>query len=128
VLWSKAEPAEPITSRSEVSPARDPRFSAEVRPVEGNVIAAGAPPRAAPATEGAVEGSSKPTPAAMTENTTRVPADRVAKQIPIADANPPLVKMLFLMPMPSLVFYTPPLLLALRICTATLRSYLSLQE
>ncbi len=117
-----------MTSRRGVLPARDPWLSAEDRLVEGNVIAAGAPPRAALATEGALDGSPRPTPAAMTEKTTRVPADRVAKQIPIADASPPLVKMLFRMPMPSLVFYTPPPLSALRIYTATLRSQLSLQE
>jgi hypothetical protein len=117
-----------MTSRSEASPARDPSFAAEDWSVEGNVIAAGGPPRAALVTEGAAEVPPRPMPAEMTENTTRVPADRVAKQSPIADANPPLVKMLFRMPMPSLVFYTPPPLSALRIYTATLRSQVSLQE
>jgi hypothetical protein len=98
--------------------------------VAGKVIAAGGPLVASRglATEASVEISSRPTLAAMTEKTTNVPADKIAKQIPIADASPPLVKMILRIPMPSLVFYTPPRPSALRIGTATLRSQTSLPD
>jgi hypothetical protein len=128
VLSSRAEP---MTSKSDVLlVAWVPRLPSEDSSLAGNLIAAGGALVASRglATEASVEGSSRPTPVAMTEKATNVPADRIAKQIPIADASPPLVKMVLRMPMPSLVFYTPPRLSALRICTATLRSQKSLHD
>jgi hypothetical protein len=77
-------------------------FSLEGSWVDGNVIAAGEPFVAflGLATEASFERSPRPTLAATAENTTRVPAERMARQTPIAEASPPLVKMVLRMLMP----------------------------
>jgi hypothetical protein len=100
VLASRADPM--MSSCRALFVAAVLSFSSEGSWVDGNVIAAGGPFAAflGLATEASFERSPRPTLAATAENTTRVPADRMARQTPMAEASPPLVKMVLRMLMP----------------------------